>query len=83
MDGLTTIRVFKTEHVFRQKFAELQDTHTSLWYTYTSVSRALGIWTDWVCLTYVFSTAMMLMYLSDSKFMFHKIRDNVLFSLQI
>ncbi|XP_074600380.1 ATP-binding cassette sub-family C member 4-like isoform X2 [Brevipalpus obovatus] len=65
MDGLTTIRVSKTEDIFRQKFAELQDTHTSLFYTYTSVSRALGIWTDWVCLTYVFSTAMMLMYLSD------------------
>ncbi|XP_074597590.1 ATP-binding cassette sub-family C member 4-like [Brevipalpus obovatus] len=54
VDGLATIRTFAMETEFREKFAVLLNHHTASWNTLLSVSRALGIWVDWMNTTYGF-----------------------------
>jgi len=52
-DGLTTIRAFKAEQTFRDKFDAFQDVHTSVWYLFLACSRTLGVYIDWVSIAFV------------------------------
>uniref|UniRef100_A0A1Y1N6S3 Uncharacterized protein n=2 Tax=Photinus pyralis TaxID=7054 RepID=A0A1Y1N6S3_PHOPY len=51
--GLTSIRAFKSQAIFQQKFDELQDVNSSVWYLYTSCSKAFSFWLDCICVIYI------------------------------
>ncbi|KAK5646553.1 hypothetical protein RI129_005017 [Pyrocoelia pectoralis] len=51
--GLTTIRAFKSQTIFQQKFDDLQDINSSVWYLYMSCSKAFSFWLDCICVIYI------------------------------
>uniref|UniRef100_A0A1B6DBN7 Multidrug resistance-associated protein lethal(2)03659 n=1 Tax=Clastoptera arizonana TaxID=38151 RepID=A0A1B6DBN7_9HEMI len=53
LQGLTTIRAFKSENVFQEEFNEHQDLHSCAWFQSIAIRRAFGYCTDVVCLIFV------------------------------
>ncbi|CAK9805268.1 Probable multidrug resistance-associated protein lethal(2)03659 [Anthophora plagiata] len=53
LQGLTTIRAFKSEKIVTADFDNHQDLHTSTWYIFISTSRAFGLYVETFCLIYV------------------------------
>lgn len=53
LNGLSTIRAFDAQTVLIHEFDDLQDAHSSVFYTMISISRAFGLWLDSICLIYI------------------------------
>lgn len=53
VNGLSTIRACKAQHIVTQEFDELQDINTSAWYIFAASSRALALWLETVCVVYM------------------------------
>ncbi|KAK4879950.1 hypothetical protein RN001_008096 [Aquatica leii] len=53
LSGLTSVRTFKSQNTFQKKFDDLQDIHSSVWYTYLVCSKAFSFWLDIICVIYI------------------------------
>lgn len=53
VNGLSTIRACKAQHIVAKEFDELQDINTSAWYIFAASSRALALWLETVCVIYM------------------------------
>lgn len=53
VNGLSTIRACKAQHIVAKEFDELQDINTSAWYIFAASSRALALWLESVCVVYM------------------------------
>lgn len=53
VNGLSTIRACKAQHIVAKEFDELQDINTSAWYIFAASSRALALWLETVCVVYM------------------------------
>lgn len=53
LQGLSTIRAFKANHILQEEFYNHVDTNTGAWYLKTASTRAFAFWLDIVCLMYI------------------------------
>ncbi|XP_025194322.1 probable multidrug resistance-associated protein lethal(2)03659 isoform X2 [Melanaphis sacchari] len=53
LQGLTTIRAYKAEHILTQEFDKHQDLHSSASHIYSYLKRGLGFRMDNVCILYL------------------------------
>lgn len=53
IEGLSTIRAFKAEHLLRREFDGHQDANTSAWFLFVATSRGFAFWLDFFCVVYV------------------------------
>lgn len=52
--GLPTIRSYQAEKMFIEKFTQIQNTHSSVLFTFLSASRLFGIIMEVMCLIYIY-----------------------------
>ncbi|XP_054158174.1 ATP-binding cassette subfamily C member 4-like [Oppia nitens] len=61
LSGLTTIRAFRAEQMFREQYYRYQNDHTSAYFMCISASRCLSITMDWLCAAYLACIELFLM----------------------
>ncbi|XP_054158234.1 ATP-binding cassette sub-family C member 4-like, partial [Oppia nitens] len=61
LSGLTTIRAFRAEQMFREQYYRYQNDHTSADFMCISASRCLGVTMDWLCAAYLACVEIFLM----------------------
>lgn len=52
--GLTTIRSFNAEKDLENEFHGFMNANTAAWFMFISVTRAFALWSDMVCVLYIF-----------------------------
>ena len=68
LQGLHTIRAYKSENIFTEEFHKHQDLHTEAWGLFLSSSRWFAIRLDWLCAFFVSSVAFCSVFAADSKY---------------
>ncbi|XP_049853484.1 probable multidrug resistance-associated protein lethal(2)03659 [Schistocerca gregaria] len=53
LQGLPTIRAFGAQKFLEKEFDHIQDVNSSAFYIFTAISRAFGLWLDFVCVAYL------------------------------
>lgn len=53
INGLTTIRSYKSNETIIKEFNAIQDSNTAVCYLFNSTSRALALWLEFVCVLYM------------------------------
>jgi ATP-binding cassette subfamily C (CFTR/MRP) protein 4 len=53
LNGLTTIRAFKAQDMLVAEFDNIQDIHSSAWFTYLGTTRWFGVYLDWIVVIYL------------------------------
>ncbi|XP_042212324.1 ATP-binding cassette sub-family C member 4-like isoform X2 [Homarus americanus] len=53
LQGLTTIRAFEAQQIFRDDFDNHQDLHSSAWFLFLCTTRWFGICLDWISGLYI------------------------------
>ncbi|KAL5288615.1 ABCC4.2 family protein [Megaselia abdita] len=64
--GLTTIRAFKAENDLEGLFHDCLDNSTNSWFMSTSATTAFGVWTDFICVLYVFFVVFGFLFFKDN-----------------
>lgn len=67
LQGLTTIRAFKAEHILEEEFDNHQDLHSSVYYLYMICTRAFGFCLDFICVIYIGLVTFSFFLLGDGK----------------
>ena len=60
LNGLATIRSYRKEGLFVERFAAVQDRHTATYFTFISASRMYGIFLEAICVVYVYTLILVL-----------------------
>lgn len=53
INGLSTIRAMKRQEMFIYEFNQIQDSHTTAWFAFISVTRWLSLTMDWICVVFI------------------------------
>lgn len=53
INGLSTIRAMNRQEMFSAEFNQIQDTHTTAWFAFMSVTRWLSLTMDWICVLFI------------------------------
>ncbi|XP_054158180.1 ATP-binding cassette sub-family C member 4-like [Oppia nitens] len=51
--GLTTIRAYRAEHLFREQYYRYQNDHSSTFFMQLAATRCLGITMEFICVAYI------------------------------
>ncbi|KAF5283716.1 hypothetical protein FQR65_LT13751 [Abscondita terminalis] len=68
LQGLTSIRAFRSEPTLIKEFDELQDLHSVAWFLFISTSRAFGYWLDLICVIYIASVTLSFLLIGEDTF---------------
>ncbi|XP_054158177.1 ATP-binding cassette subfamily C member 4-like [Oppia nitens] len=53
LSGLTTIRAYRAEHLFREQYYRYHNDHSSTYFMQLAATRCLGITMDFICVAYI------------------------------
>ena len=67
LNGLTTIRAFKSESMLTDEFDSIQDIHSSAWYCYLGTTRWFGVYLDWIVVVYLACCVISFFMMADGK----------------
>ena len=67
LNGLSTIRAFKAQELFKEQYYRYQNDHSATWFLCLGGSRLLGITMDWLCIVYIVLVTIIIMIFHDSK----------------
>ncbi|CAH1117973.1 unnamed protein product [Phaedon cochleariae] len=67
LNGITTIRAFRSEEILCEEFDDHQDVHTSSWYLTLSCIACFGLWMDIVCIAFLACVTFSFVVLHTSK----------------
>ncbi|XP_028248988.1 multidrug resistance-associated protein 4-like [Parambassis ranga] len=65
LQGLSTIRAFRSQQRFQQMFDEYQDLHSEAWFLFLTTSRWFAVRLDGICSVFVTITAFGCLYFRD------------------
>lgn len=84
ISGLATIRTFKSHDVVIQEFNSLQNSNTSVCFLFNSLSRALALWLEVICVFYMAIVLLIFFVFEKGKLkIFMKKRDTFSISNEI
>ncbi|ODM99108.1 Multidrug resistance-associated protein 4 [Orchesella cincta] len=67
IQGLTTIRACKSQHILVQQFEGHQDLHSSSWYLFIAANRCFGIWLELISDIFLVLVAFSFLLISSCK----------------
>ncbi len=67
LQGLPTIRGYKTQDILTQEFHGHQDLHSEAWCLFLSTNRWFAIRLDWLCAAFVIAVSFCSILASDSE----------------
>lgn len=76
LQGLTTIRAFKTQELLQNEFDNHQDLHSTVWYIFLSASRSFSMWLDIVCIIFLSTVTLSFFIMETGLFKHHNLKKN-------